>query len=96
MRRLPAKKIGFHPAPTGGTVSTCLSTGAGTSITTNANTACGSNEFGALTNAAPGSTSYSTVVLENEGSLTANTVRWRLAAAPRPHRPLHCGRHERR
>ena len=59
--------------PTGGTTSTCLSTGTGTAITGNANTACASNKFGAITNGAPGSTSNSSVVITNQGSLTAST-----------------------
>lgn len=60
--------------PSGGTVSTCLSTGTGTAITSNANSACASNKFGALSNAAPGNSSFSTVVLQNQGSLVANSV----------------------
>jgi hypothetical protein len=60
--------------PTGGTTSTCLSTAGGAAITTNANTNCGSNKFGNLTNAAPGGMSFSTVVLTNQGSLPANSL----------------------
>ena len=59
--------------PTGGTTTTCLSTGNGVAITTNDNAACGANKFGALGNAVPGSTSYSTVVVANQGSVTANS-----------------------
>lgn len=59
--------------PTGGTTTTCLSTGTGTAITTNANAACGANKFGALTNAIPGGSSFSTVVVANQGSLPANS-----------------------
>ena len=59
--------------PTGGTTTTCLSTASGSAITTNANLACGANKFGALTNAAPGASSFSTVVVTNQGSVTANT-----------------------
>ena len=59
--------------PTGGTTTTCLSTGTGTAITTNANTGCTANKFGALTNTAPGASSFSTVVITNQGSLPANT-----------------------
>ena len=59
--------------PTGGTTTTCLSTGGGASITTNANAACGANKFGALTNAVPGATSFSTVVVTNQGSVAANS-----------------------
>jgi hypothetical protein len=59
--------------PTGGTTTTCLSTGAGATITTNANTACAANKFGALTNSVPGATSASVVVVTNQGSLPAAT-----------------------
>jgi hypothetical protein len=59
--------------PTGGTTTTCLSTGTGTAITTNANAACGANKFGALTNAIPGASSFSTVVVTNQGSVSANS-----------------------
>jgi hypothetical protein len=59
--------------PTGGTTTTCLSTGAGAAITTNANTTCGANKFGALTNAVPGSSSFSNVVITNQGSVAANS-----------------------
>jgi hypothetical protein len=59
--------------PTGGTTTTCLSTGTGAAIATNANAACAANKFGALTNAAPGGSSFSTVVVTNQGSLPANT-----------------------
>jgi hypothetical protein len=59
--------------PTGGTTTTCLSTGTGAAIATNANAACAANKFGALTNAAPGGSSFSTVVITNQGSLPANT-----------------------
>ena len=59
--------------PTGGTTTTCLSTGTGTAITTNANSGCTANKFGALTNTAPGASSFSTVVITNQGSLAANT-----------------------
>jgi hypothetical protein len=59
--------------PTGGTTTTCLSTAAGTAITTNANAACGANKFGALTNAVPGSSSSSNVVVTNQGSVAANS-----------------------
>jgi hypothetical protein len=59
--------------PTGGTTTTCLSTGGGTAISTNANTACGANKFGALTNTVPGASSFSTVVVTNQGSVAANS-----------------------
>lgn len=59
--------------PTGGTTTTCLSTGAGAAIATNANSACAANKFGAITNGAPGATSFSTVVITNQGSLPANS-----------------------
>lgn len=59
--------------PTGGTTTTCLSTGTGTAITTNANAACAANKFGALTNSVPGATSASVVVVTNQGSLPAAT-----------------------
>jgi hypothetical protein len=59
--------------PTGGTTTTCLSTATGSTITTNANTSCGANKFGALTNAVPGNTSYSTIVITNQGSVAANS-----------------------
>ncbi len=59
--------------PNGGTTTTCLSTAANAAISTNANTACGANKFGALTNAIPGSSSFSTVVVTNQGSVTANS-----------------------
>ncbi len=59
--------------PTGGTTTTCLSTATGSTITTNANPACAANKFGALTNAIPGSSSFSNVVVTNQGSVTANT-----------------------
>lgn len=57
--------------PTGGTTTTCLSTAAG--ATTNANPACASNKFGALANAIPGASSFSTVVVTNQGSVVANS-----------------------
>ena len=59
--------------PTGGTTTTCLSTGGGTAITTNANAACAANKFGALTNTVPGASSFSTVVVANQGSVAANS-----------------------
>ena len=59
--------------PTGGTTTTCLSTASATAITGNANNACGANKFGAITNGVPGATSNSTVVVTNQGSVTANT-----------------------
>ena len=59
--------------PTGGTTTTCLSTGGGAAITTNVNAACGANKFGALTNAVPGASSFSTVVITNQGSVAANS-----------------------
>ncbi len=60
--------------PTGGTTTTCLSTAAGNAITTNANTNCGANKFGNLLNAAPGGSSFSTVVITNQGSVAANSL----------------------
>ena len=59
--------------PLGGTTTTCLSTAAGTAITTNANTTCAANKFGALTNAIPGASSSSNVVITNQGSVAANS-----------------------
>jgi hypothetical protein len=59
--------------PTGGSTTTCLSTATGSSITTNANASCAANKFGALTNAIPGSSSFSNVVIQNQGSAPANS-----------------------
>jgi hypothetical protein len=60
--------------PTGGTVvTTCLSTAAGSTITTNSNLNCTANKFGALTNAIPGASNATNVVLTNLGSVAANT-----------------------
>jgi hypothetical protein len=59
--------------PSGGTTTTCLSTATGAAITTNANAACVANKFGALTNAIPGATSFSTVIIANQGSVTASS-----------------------
>ena len=59
--------------PTGGTTTTCLSTAAGAAITTNANANCGANKFGALLNATPGASSFSNVVVTNQGSVAANS-----------------------
>jgi len=59
--------------PRGGTTTTCLSTAAGAAITTNANSSCGANKFGALANAVPGSSSSSVVVIANQGSVRANS-----------------------
>jgi hypothetical protein len=59
--------------PSGGTTTTCLSTAGASAITTNANLACGANKFGALTNAIPGASSFSTVVVANQGSVVANS-----------------------
>jgi hypothetical protein len=58
--------------PSGGTTTTCLSTAPGAAITTNAYN-CGANKFGALTNAVPGQSSDSVVVVANQGSVTANS-----------------------
>jgi hypothetical protein len=60
--------------PTGGSTTTCLSTAGGSAITTNANAACASNKFGALVNAIPGASSFSTVVITNQGSVSAASL----------------------
>lgn len=57
-----------------GTTTTCLSTAAGAAITTNADTNCAANKFGALTNAVPGSSATSSVVITNQGSATARSL----------------------
>ncbi len=59
--------------PNGGTTTTCLSTAGAAAISTNANNTCAANEFGALTNGAPGASSASTIVITNQGSLAANS-----------------------
>lgn len=60
--------------PTGGTTTTCLSTAAGAGITANADSSCSANKFGALANAVPGDSSSSSVVIENQGSVSAKSL----------------------
>jgi hypothetical protein len=59
--------------------ATCLSTGTGSTgstvvNSTNANTSCPGNKFGALTNAAPGASNATSVVVTNVGTITASTL----------------------
>ena len=63
----------------GSPATTCLSTGTGTTGSTtvntlNANASCPANKFGALTNAKPGDSNSTNVVISNVGSITASTL----------------------
>lgn len=73
-----------------GPTTTCLSTGTGTTgsntvNSSNANATCPGNKFGALSNAKPGDSNATNVVISNVGTITASSLTMSVGACTQAH-----------